>query len=143
MVASSLCLSVGERRSARSSGRGRCAVHSGSHVRHWLTPRQLSSAQHPGHANQQERRMSSIRKVVHIDASPALVWDALRDVGQLHKRLVPGFVKDAHMEGNTRVVTFGNGMVAREEIIGIDDDTRRVAWAIVGGQFRHYNGAAR
>ncbi len=87
--------------------------------------------------------MTSIRKVIHIDASPALVWDALRDVGALHKRLVPGFVKDTHMEGNTRVVTFGNGMVAREEIVGIDDDTRRVAWAIVGGQFRHYNGAAR
>jgi uncharacterized protein YndB with AHSA1/START domain len=87
--------------------------------------------------------MTSIRKVVHIDASPALVWDALRDVGALHKRLVPGFVKDTHMEGNTRVVTFGNGMVAREEIVGIDDETRRVAWAIVGGQFRHYNGAAR
>jgi uncharacterized protein YndB with AHSA1/START domain len=87
--------------------------------------------------------MTSIRKVIHIDASPALVWDALRDVGALHKRLVPGFVKDTHMEGNTRVVTFGNGMVAREEIVGIDDETRRVAWAIVGGQFRHYNGAAR
>lgn len=87
--------------------------------------------------------MTSIRKVIHIDASPALVWDALRDVGALHKRLVPGFVKDTHMEGNTRVVTFGNGMVAREEIVGVDDDTRRVAWAIVGGQFRHYNGAAR
>ncbi len=87
--------------------------------------------------------MTCIRKVIHIDASPALVWDALRDVGALHKRLVPGFVKDTYMEGNTRVVTFGNGMVAREEIVGIDDDTRRVAWAIVGGQFRHYNGAAR
>jgi len=87
--------------------------------------------------------MTCIRKVIHIDASPALVWDALRDVGALHKRLVPGFVKDTHMEGNTRVVTFGNGMVAREEIVGIDDETRRVAWAIVGGQFRHYNGAAR
>ena len=58
--------------------------------------------------------MTSIRKVIRIDASPALVWDALRDVGALHKRLVPGFATDTRMEGNTRVVTFGNGMVARE-----------------------------
>ena len=87
--------------------------------------------------------MTSIRKVIHIDASPDLVWDALRDVGALHKRLVPGFVTGTRMEGNTRVVTFGNGMVAREEIIGIDEDEHRVAWAIVGGQFRHYNAAAR
>jgi carbon monoxide dehydrogenase subunit G len=87
--------------------------------------------------------MTSIRKVIHIDASPDQVWDALRDVGALHERLVPGFVTSTRMEGNARIVTFENGMVAREEIVGIDEDERRVAWAIVGGQFRHYNGAAR
>jgi carbon monoxide dehydrogenase subunit G len=87
--------------------------------------------------------MTSIRKVIHIDASPDQVWDALRDVGHLHERLVPGFVTSTRMEGNARIVTFENGMVAREEIVGIDDEERRVAWAIVGGQFRHYNGAAR
>jgi carbon monoxide dehydrogenase subunit G len=86
--------------------------------------------------------MASIRKEIRIDTPPPQVWNALRDVGALHKRLVPGFVTDTRMEGNTRVVTFGNGMVAREEIVDIDDARRRVAWAIVGAQFRHYNGAA-
>jgi hypothetical protein len=47
------------------------------------------------------------------------------------------------MEGNTRVVTFGNGTIAREDIVGIDGTHRRVAWAIVGAQFRHFNGAAQ
>jgi hypothetical protein len=47
------------------------------------------------------------------------------------------------MEGNARVVTFANGMVAREEIVAIDDAARRVAWAIIGQQFHHYNGAAQ
>ena len=46
------------------------------------------------------------------------------------------------LEGNTRIVTFGNGMVAREEIVTIDPAQHRVAWAIVGQQFRHYSGAA-
>jgi hypothetical protein len=46
------------------------------------------------------------------------------------------------MEGNTRVVTFGNGLVAREDIVSIDPERHRVAWAVVGQQFRHYNGAA-
>jgi hypothetical protein len=87
--------------------------------------------------------MASIRKEISIDASPDEVWDALRDVGALHTRLVPGFVVDTVMEGNTRVVTFGNGKVAREEIVSIDETRRRVAWAIVGAPFRHFNGAAR
>lgn len=86
--------------------------------------------------------MTSIRKEIRIDAPVDRVWDALRDVGALHTKLVPGFVKDTRMEGNTRVVTFGNGLVAREDIVSIDPERHRVAWAVVGQQFRHYNGAA-
>ncbi len=86
--------------------------------------------------------MASIRKEIRIDAPVDRVWDALRDVGALHTKLVPGFVNDTQMEGNTRVVTFGNGMVAREEIVSVDPAQRRVAWAVVGQQFRHYSGAA-
>jgi hypothetical protein len=86
--------------------------------------------------------MASIRKEIRIAAPADRVWDALKDVGALHTRLVPGFVKDTQLEGNTRVVTFGNDTVVREEIVSIDATQRRVAWAIVGQQFRHYNGAA-
>jgi len=86
--------------------------------------------------------MASIRKEIRIDAPLDRVWAALRDVGALHTKLVPGFVKDAYMEGNTRIVTFGNGMVAREDIVSIDPAQHRVAWAIIGQQFQHYNGAA-
>jgi carbon monoxide dehydrogenase subunit G len=86
--------------------------------------------------------MASIRKEIRIDVPVDRVWAALRDVGALHTKLVPGFVKDTQMEGDTRVVTFGNGMVAREEIVSIDAAQHRVAWAIVGQQFRHYSGAA-
>ena len=86
--------------------------------------------------------MASVRKEVQIKAPPEEVWDALRDVGALHTRLAPGFVVDTRMDGTARIVTFGNGMVVREEIVDVDDATRRVAWAIVGGRFLHYNGAA-
>jgi carbon monoxide dehydrogenase subunit G len=86
--------------------------------------------------------MASIRKEIRIAAPVDRVWDALRDVGALHTRLVPGFVVDTQLDGNTRTVTFGNGMVAREEIVSIDAVQHRVAWAIVGQQFRHYNAAA-
>jgi hypothetical protein len=88
------------------------------------------------------RRMASIRKQVHVDAPVAKVWDALRDVGALHTRLVPGFVVDTKMDGSARIVTFGNGQVAREEIVSVDDDLRRVAWAILDDPFEHYSGVA-
>ena len=83
--------------------------------------------------------MASIRKEVRIDARPETVWEALRDVGALHTRLVPGFVTDTRLEGGARVVTFANGMVVRELIVTIDDGARRLAYAAVGGRSTHHN----
>jgi polyketide cyclase/dehydrase/lipid transport protein len=88
------------------------------------------------------RQMASLRKEIHIDAPPTLVWGALRDVGSLHTKLVPGFVTDTRMDGNARVVTFGNGAVAREEIVSVDEQRRRVCWAILDPPFEHYSAAA-
>jgi hypothetical protein len=87
--------------------------------------------------------MATIRKEILIDTTPEKAWDALRDVGALHTRLVAGFVTDTKLEGNARVVTFATGNVVREEIISVDPGQRRVAWAIVGQGFHHYNGAAQ
>ena len=87
--------------------------------------------------------MATIRKEIEIDASPERVWEALSDVGALHTRLAAGFVAETQLDGNTRVVTFADGTVVREEIVAVDDAARRVAWAIVGQQFHHYNGAAQ
>lgn len=86
--------------------------------------------------------MASIRKEIRINAPVERVWDALKDVGALHTKLVPGFVKDTVLEGHSRVVLFSNGMSVREDIVSVDATQRRVAWAVVGQQFRHYNGAA-
>jgi carbon monoxide dehydrogenase subunit G len=83
------------------------------------------------------------REEILTEAPPAAVWDALRDVGALHTRLVPGFVVDTKLEPGARIVTFGNGMVIREPIVGIDEETRRVVWTAEGGQMAHYNGAAQ
>jgi carbon monoxide dehydrogenase subunit G len=83
--------------------------------------------------------MTTIYKEIAIDNSPEEVWDAVRDVGALHTRLVPGFVKDTRMEGDVRVVTFANGMVVREPILSIDDARRRLAWTAEGAKTTHYN----
>ena len=65
--------------------------------------------------------MASIHKEIIIDASPDDVWDALRDFGALHTRLVPGFVTDTKLDGDARIVTFANGTVAREILVDCDD----------------------
>jgi len=87
--------------------------------------------------------MASIRKEIHTAATVDQVWAALRDVGALHTRLVPGFVIDTLLESRERIVTFGNGMVVREQILDINDDTRRVAWSASGGALTHYNASAQ
>jgi len=87
--------------------------------------------------------VATIRKEVSIEAKPETVWEAVRDVGAVHTRLVPGFVTDVRMEDGARVVTFANGQVAREVIVTIDDEARRLAWTIVGGRMTHHNGSAQ
>ena len=87
--------------------------------------------------------MASIRRETQIDACPETAWAALRDVGALHTRLVPGFVTDTRLENGARVVTFGNGMVVRELIVDVDDAARRLAWSAVGGVMTHHNASAQ
>jgi carbon monoxide dehydrogenase subunit G len=83
--------------------------------------------------------MASIRKETLLDAPIESVWDAIRDVGEIHRRLVPGFVTDCRMEGDARVVTFANGIVARELIVDLDDEHRRLVWSARGGRLSHHN----
>jgi uncharacterized protein YndB with AHSA1/START domain len=87
--------------------------------------------------------MATIRKEIQIDVPPEKVWDALRDFGALHERLVPGFVTDCRMDGEDRIVTFASGAVVREVLIDSDDDARRLAWSIVDGPYQHHNGVAQ
>jgi carbon monoxide dehydrogenase subunit G len=87
--------------------------------------------------------MVSIHREIRIQADPETVWDALRDVGAIHQRLAPGFVTDVRLEEGARVVTFGNGLVARELIVDVDDEARRLVWSVVGGRMTHHNASAQ
>lgn len=83
--------------------------------------------------------MASVRRDVLLHAPLEQIWDALRDVGALHTRLVPGFVVDTKLEDGARIVTFGNGMVVKELIVDVDESQHRVCWSAVGTALTHHS----
>lgn len=87
--------------------------------------------------------MASIRKEITVRASVEQVWDAIRDVGALHTRLVPGFVLNTELESGARIVTFANGAVVHERIVSIDNAARRLVWSATGNLLTHHNGSAQ
>jgi hypothetical protein len=88
--------------------------------------------------------MASIRREILLDVPAEYAWDALADIGALHTRLVAGFVTDCVLEGKgARLVTFANGMTARELIVDVDARERRIVWSAVGGRLSHHNASAQ
>ena len=87
--------------------------------------------------------MASIHKDIPIDAEPAYVWAAVRDFGAVHLRLAPGFVLDARLDGDARIVTFANGTVARELLADCDDARRRLVYAVISERVKHYNASVQ
>lgn len=90
--------------------------------------------------------MATIIRETAIDADPAEVWAALRDFGEVHERLAPGFVVDCRLDGpGDRTVTFANGAVAREVLVGVDDVARRLAYSVVESPLgtTHHNASAQ
>jgi len=75
--------------------------------------------------------MASIHREFGVAVPADVAWDAFRDVGAVHTRLARQYVVDTRLEGDSRVVTFANGMVARERIVDVDDARRRLAYAVV------------
>jgi carbon monoxide dehydrogenase subunit G len=83
--------------------------------------------------------MASIYKEVSLGVGPEAVWEVVRDVGQVHTRFAPGFVVDVAMEEGARMVTFANGLVAREVIVDVDDHRRRLAYSVRSERLSHHN----
>jgi carbon monoxide dehydrogenase subunit G len=83
--------------------------------------------------------MASIQKELLLDARPEDVWAAVRDFGAAHEKLVPGVLVDCRVEPGARVVTFANGLIVRELLVELNDETRRLCWTARGGRATHHN----
>ena len=87
--------------------------------------------------------MATVYKEFTVAAGVDSVWEALRDFGAVHERLAPGFVIDCQLEQDARVVKFSTGLVAREMLVGIDEQARRLCYSSVGGKATHHNASAQ
>lgn len=85
--------------------------------------------------------MASIHIERVVDAPADQVWDAIRDVGALHTRLVPGAVIDTVLDGDSRLVTFADGRVVREVFVDLDEARRRFVYSIRDARLDHHNGS--
>ncbi|HLL28641.1 MAG TPA: SRPBCC family protein [Xanthobacteraceae bacterium] len=87
--------------------------------------------------------MATIIKEILIEARADDVWDTVRDFGAVDKRLAAGFVTDCKLDGDARVVTFFNGLVAREPLVSLDEARRRLVYGASGGRTTHYNASVQ
>ncbi|HSH99166.1 MAG TPA: SRPBCC family protein [Reyranella sp.] len=87
--------------------------------------------------------MATLRRQLALNANASTVWSALRDFGAVHTRVAPGFLTKLEMDHGDRIVTFFNGMVARERLVTVDDEDCRLVYSVVEGRASHYNAAVQ
>lgn len=74
--------------------------------------------------------MASIVRELSLNISAVAAWEAVRDVGAIDVRLVPGIVTAVSVHDGIRHVTFANGLEIDELIVTIDEATRRLVYAV-------------
>jgi hypothetical protein len=85
--------------------------------------------------------MASIRREIVIDVGIERAWETLRRVGEPHVLFAPVLV-EARLEGDVRMVRFANGLETRERILDVDDERRRVAYAVIESTSLSYHHAS-
>ena len=75
--------------------------------------------------------MASVYKDIHLAVSSVIAWDVIRDVGNVHKRLVPGYAQEVALDGSTRILTMWNGNTVKEKILDINEPSMRMAYTVV------------
>ena len=87
--------------------------------------------------------MASLHREIDVDVPAEAAWRAIADVGATD-RLFPGVLVGCRLEDGARVVSFANGLVARELIVDIDPARRRLAYAVVGSErLTHHHATLR
>lgn len=85
--------------------------------------------------------MPTVRKDTFINVPPEQAWDAVKEVGAFHLRLVPGFTANTLMDGNERTLILADGSAVKEWIVSQDEEERRLVFAVKEGRMPllHHN----
>lgn len=82
--------------------------------------------------------MATIHRELEIDCNIDKAWGQLRDFGNA-ARLFAGVLMDCQEASGQRTVTFNNGHVVQERLVSLDEETRRLAYTVVNGDFTHHS----
>ena len=72
--------------------------------------------------------MASIHKQIAVAVDATTAWQSLRRVEKAHELFAP-VLTECRLDGGIRTVRFANGTLVREQILDVDDERRRVAYA--------------
>jgi hypothetical protein len=75
--------------------------------------------------------MASIYQEIPLSVPAAMAWDVIRDVGNVHVRLVPGYAAQVRLDGDQRILTMANGNTVREVILDLNEQAYRMAYTVV------------
>ena len=78
--------------------------------------------------------MATIRREAELAIDADRAWAALRNFGGA-AQLFAGVLTDCRRSGDTRTVTFANGLVVTERLVTLDDASRRVVYSVLDGPF--------
>ncbi|MEP7314327.1 MAG: SRPBCC family protein [Pseudomonadota bacterium] len=81
--------------------------------------------------------MATIHREIEIACDLAKAWRELRDFSSA-SRLFAGVLTDCREQAGLRTVTFADGVVVQEQLIAVDEDRHRIAYAVVNGSFAHH-----
>lgn len=82
--------------------------------------------------------MATVYRDIPVEAAAQDVWAALRDPANV-AHVFAGVLTEARMENDVRWVTFADGTVIEERVIGVDDALMRLAYTVGGGRFEHHH----
>jgi hypothetical protein len=80
--------------------------------------------------------MASIRTEFLIETDAEQVWKVVGDWENGPVDMARGHVTSSRADGPIRVVTFADGLIARERLVARDDDARRIVYSVIGDTVR-------